>query len=406
MTAMMLPGVNRLFSHAPQRAQAADRLRAGGHTAALFAHREQIVWLTGFARPIELDLHHFAGAPPVLAFTADAGGPGHDAWTLIAADVFASDITCADGLRAFAAEPGCTVVAYPTYTVDAPIRSADHAADAVQRAAEGWRGRSVGFERDVLPARLAAAMRDGAGDAAFAAIDGLLSSARAVKTADEWGLLLHNFALADLGHAAAREYMAGHDWVREIDVFAAVQSVVSRAAGRRVPLGNDFVASTRPFNIGGWGLDRGLGPHDSIMIDLSTGDGGYWSDSCATYYADRTAEQLRMWDTVLNALAETIAIVRPGVRACDLDARARAVIEKAGYPPYPHHTGHGVGAGVHEWPRIVAYETAALTEGMCIMLEPGIYMPGLQAARAEVGVRVTADGAEVLNHHLDGWGIG
>jgi Xaa-Pro aminopeptidase len=77
----------------------------------------------------------------------------------------------------------------------------------------------------------------------------------------------------------------------------------------------------------------------------------------------------------------------------------RQFIAAAGYPVYPHHTGHGVGVTGHEAPRIVPYNNEVLAEGMVIMLEPGIYLPGETGVRLEDALLVTATGAEVLTRH-------
>ncbi|MCB0162029.1 MAG: M24 family metallopeptidase, partial [Caldilineaceae bacterium] len=64
----------------------------------------------------------------------------------------------------------------------------------------------------------------------------------------------------------------------------------------------------------------------------------------------------------------------------------------------PHHTGHGVGVSGHEEPRIVPYNDRVLAEGMVILLEPGIYLPGVTGVRQEDALLVTADGATLLTH--------
>ena len=106
-----------------------------------------------------------------------------------------------------------------------------------------------------------------------------------------------------------------------------------------------------------------------------------------------------MHRVVTQALELAISLVRPGARANEIDRRVRQFIAEAGYPVYPHHTGHGVGVSPHEQPRIVPYNDMAIEAGMVLMLEPGIYFPGEAAIRLEDALLVTPDGAEVLTHH-------
>ena len=164
-----------------------------------------------------------------------------------------------------------------------------------------------------------------------------------------------------------------------------------------MPLGNDCLVGRRQANISGWPLDLQIQPGDSLIVDLSTVLRGYWSDSCGTYYAGEPSErQVAMHRTVEGALAFAISLVRPGAIAHEIDRQVRQFIADAGYPVYPHHTGHGVGVTGHEAPRIVPYSEDVLQEGMVIMLEPGIYLPGETAVRLEHAVLVIASGAEVL----------
>ena len=219
-----------------------------------------------------------------------------------------------------------------------------------------------------------------------------------VKTDEELATLHANFAQTDLGHRVARK--AVRSGQREIDVWTEIHGAIERAAGHRVPLGNDCVVNTRQANIGGWPEATRLGPQDSMIIDLSTIDQGYWSDSCATYYAgDPTPEQRTAHQLVADALDYAVSLVRPGVKANTIDRKTRSFIVDAGYPDYPHHTGHGVGVSGHEEPRIVPYNEQVLEEGMVIMLEPGIYLPGKIGVRLEDALLVTADGAEILTKH-------
>ena len=229
-------------------------------------------------------------------------------------------------------------------------------------------------------------------------VDGWLTPLRAIKTDEELVKLRENFALTDVGHAAARRAVAAGQ--REIDVWVALESAIQQAAGQRVPVGNDCVVGYRQNNIGGWPGDLEIRAHDSVIVDLSTLRHGYWSDSCATYYAGEPAERQRaMHQTAANALEFAISLLKPGAVCGEIDRAVRRFIADAGYPVYPHHTGHSVGVTGHDEPRIVPYSDQVVEAGMVLMLEPGIYYPGEIGVRLEDAVLVTARGVEVLTHH-------
>ncbi len=219
-----------------------------------------------------------------------------------------------------------------------------------------------------------------------------------VKTGEEIAKLRENFALTDLGHATARQAVAAGQ--REIDIWTAIHNDIQQKAGQRVPLGNDCVVGHRQANMGGWPLNYEIKSNDSLIVDLSTLLHGYWSDSCATYYPQEpTPQQKVMHETVAEALEYAISLIRPGAVAKEIDRKVRQFMENSGYPVYPHHTGHGVGVSGHEAPRIVPYNDEVLEEGMVILLEPGIYLPGETGVRLEDAMLITSDGVEVLTHH-------
>lgn len=363
--------------HEEQRRMAQDELRARGVERALFASQASVTWLTGYAPAPQIGPDPFAGGPPLAWY---AGGE----WTLVVIDAQA------DAARA----SGCTVVTYLGYTVDQPLAGAENLRRALRSLLRGGAGR-IGVEVESLPLFLWEELPE---RAEVAPIDGALVRQRMVKTAEELAKLRENFALAGVGHAAARQAVA--PGLREIDVWTTLQAAIERAAGQRVPLGNDCVVGYREANIGGWPLELELRPGDSMIVDLSTRLQGYWSDSCATYYAGEPSErQIAMHRAAAEALELGISLVRPGAVAGEIDRRLRQHIADAGYPVYPHHTGHGVGVTGHEEPRIVPYSRVPLQEGMVIMLEPGIYLPGETAVRLEDAVLVTASGAELLTKH-------
>jgi Xaa-Pro dipeptidase len=366
-------------------------LKEKGVELALFANPFSIKWLTGFAPPVQVGPDPFAGGPPLIWYE---GG----SFTLFAVDHLA------EAAASFARQQNCRVVGYPGNTVDQPLAGAQRLAAALRQtvSAVGVQAEKVGYEATDVTALVFETMHAGMpGASDFLPIDGWLEPLRMVKTREELAKLRENFGLADLGQAVAREaVMAGE---REIDVWTAVQRAVERAAGCRVPMGNDCLVSHRQANVVGWPRDYTIWSHSSLIVDLSTVLHGYWSDSCGTYYAgDPTPQQVALHRTVLEALEYGISLVRPGAIAKEIDRQMRGFIDDAGYPVYPHHTGHGVGVANHEAPRIVPYNEQVLQEGMVIMLEPGIYIPGEMGVRLEDALLVTPDGAEVLTRHNKG----
>lgn len=370
--------------HQEQRQQTKDLLTAQGINRALFAAPNSVKWLTGFALPVQVGPNFFAGGPPLVWYEA-----GH--FTLLVVDSYAA-------LAAeFDQEPDGTLITYLGYTIEQPIAGAAHLATALrQLLAKSGSGGKVGLEeRDVtmLVSRIVQETLPGAVE--WVTIDGWLEPLRMIKTGEELAKLRENFGLTNLGQATARQAVqAGR---REIDIWTAVHTAIEQAAGQRVPLGNDCVVGHRQANIGGWPLDYEIRPDDALIVDLSTILHGYWSDSCGTYYAgEPTPQQVALHRTVTEALEFAISLIRPGAVAGEIDRKVRQFIADAGYPVYPHHTGHGVGVSGHEAPRLVPYSNEVLQEGMVIQLEPGIYLPGQTGIRLEDGMLITADGVELL----------
>ncbi len=372
--------------HQEQRQRAHAHFKAKGIDRALLANPYTIKWLTGFAPPVQVGFNFFAGGPPLVWYE-----DGH--FTLLVVDAYAADTA------AFDQQADGAVMTHLGYTIEQPLAGTDHLMAALRQAIGKTATGKIGIEERDVPAYFVAQVRQALpGSAEFVPVDGWLEPLRAIKTSEELSKLRENFALTDLGQATARRAVAAGK--REIDVWTETHSAIQQAAGRRVPLGNDCVVGYRENNIGGWPLDYEIRPHDSLIVDLSTIMYGYWSDGCATYYAgEPTPQQVGMHRTAQQALELGISLVRPGVVAREIDQKLRQFIADAGYPVYPHHTGHGIGVIGHESPRIVPYNQETLQEGMVIMLEPGIYLPGETSVRLEDAVLVTAAGAEVLTKH-------
>lgn len=149
-----------------------------------------------------------------------------------------------------------------------------------------------------------------------------------------------------------------------------------------------------------FGHDK-LRPGDFVLVDMGMAVDGYNSDMTRTVaYGEPSGLQKEIYQITLEANLAGIAAVKPGIRACDVDAAARGVIEKAGYgDKFIHRTGHGIGLEGHEYPNIGIGCEEILVPGMCFSVEPGIYLPGVTGVRIEDLVIVTENGCEVINHY-------
>lgn len=111
-------------------------------------------------------------------------------------------------------------------------------------------------------------------------------------------------------------------------------------------------------------------------------------------------EQARAFATMVDAQQAAIDALKPGVRACDVDRAARAVIERAGWGAFAiHRSGHGIAIGVHEHPHLRHDNPAPLPPGTVVTIEPGFYVPGLGGFRHSDTLVVTDDGAEFATEH-------
>lgn len=145
--------------------------------------------------------------------------------------------------------------------------------------------------------------------------------------------------------------------------------------------------------------DRTLEPGDVVCADISARIDGYWGDltRCGTVGAPSGWAQ-STWQTVREAQAAAIAAARVGVAARDVDAAQRRIVEaRPDLGRCLHGAGHAIGAEIHEPPFLVPRTTAPLEAGMCVTIEPGLYLGGVGGIRLEDQVLVTDDGPALVS---------
>lgn len=138
---------------------------------------------------------------------------------------------------------------------------------------------------------------------------------------------------------------------------------------------------------------------DSVIVDFVAVRDSYLGDMTRTFAVGQASDELRdAYAAVREARLAAIKAIRPGVACQEIDRIARSVIERGGLGKYfIHRLGHGIGIDVHEPPYLVRGNPLTLETGMCMTVEPGVYVPGRFGVRIEDVVTVTDDGCDVLS---------
>jgi len=109
--------------------------------------------------------------------------------------------------------------------------------------------------------------------------------------------------------------------------------------------------------------------------------------------------------TVVAAIEQSAAALRPGAMGWEVDAVARDLITSRGYPEYAHALGHHLGRAVHDgggtlgprWERYGETPFEKVREGNVYTLEPSLFLDGHGLVSLEEDVVVEANGARFLS---------
>lgn len=145
---------------------------------------------------------------------------------------------------------------------------------------------------------------------------------------------------------------------------------------------------------------RMLTPGDMIIADFVAVRRGYHGDMTRTFALGRPSEEAKVaYTAVRDAQRAAIDAIRPGVTCEAVDDVARSRLDAVGLGRFfSHRLGHGIGLDCHEPPFLVQGNAQVLQPGMCVTIEPGVYVPGTFGVRIEDVVAVTEDGCEVLSN--------
>ena len=226
----------------------------------------------------------------------------------------------------------------------------------------------------------------------------LIDDLRLVKDHDEIAAIEEACGIADRAFdyiipylkpgAIERDVMLTLEWFirKECGAEVAFDSIVASGARSALPHGR---ASEKTMELG-----------DFVTLDFGARLNGYNSDITRTVVlGPPTAEQKKLYQTVLDAQLLALEAIRPGAAGKDVDAVARDFIKAAGHGEhFGHGLGHALGRQVHDGQGFSVRSDITLAPGMVITVEPGIYIPDWGGVRIEDDIVVTEDGCRILTH--------
>ena len=255
----------------------------------------------------------------------------------------------------------------------------------------------------------------------------ILHEQRLRKSAEEIGLMRRAVAASAAAHHAAMTQTRPGMYEYEIE---ALLEFHFRRLGAEGPAYPSIVAAGANATILHYTLNNQRMQEGALLlIDAAAEYGCYCSDVTRTFPVGARFSPLQrdIYNLVLTAQKQAIAMVCPGVRFDDVHQRAteilvdglrefgllngqtREIIEKGEHRRfYMHRTSHWLGMDVHDVGKYKLDEVSRTLEpGMVLTVEPGIYIAedaeGVDDCYRGIGVRieddvlVTAEGHEVLS---------
>jgi Xaa-Pro dipeptidase len=137
------------------------------------------------------------------------------------------------------------------------------------------------------------------------------------------------------------------------------------------------------------------GPNVSLVNGVFN---GYGSEIERTFFLGHVPAAAKdPFAVMMSARELAFELCRPGTPMGDVDRAVNAAVRAHGYgDALLHRTGHGMGVTGHEAPFLAEGEHRVLEPGMCLTIEPGIYLPHIGGFRHSDTVLITERGNVAL----------
>lgn len=270
-------------------------------------------------------------------------------------------------------------------------------ADVLRRY--GLQGRKIGLELGCwnLAPNDVSALQAQLPDMKIADATRLVASVAAVKSELELKTVRDAIAMTDVAVRAFHNLL--REGISEAEMSALLDAEVKKAGGELRPA-RTLVFGERTKLAHGSPMPYAISKNQPAMIELGAWKHGYAVGlvRCAVLGRHPAAEFLHALS--MEALEATIAAIRPGVTAGEVDAAGREVIVRSGHPQVLRHRV-GYQTGIHWTER----GNLSLEPGATDILEPGmtLHMPFILSGESghlfgtSEHVLVTESSAEILS---------
>lgn len=253
----------------------------------------------------------------------------------------------------------------------------------------------IGFEGEHVNYNTYSKIKD---DFEVVPLTGEVEKIRLIKTEEEVDLIQKACEIADQSYEYILTYVK--EGMTEMEVKNELEAYMTKL-GASGPSFDTIVASGHRGALPhGVASDKVIESGDMVTLDFGAYYKGYASDITRTFGVGSVSPEMEeIYNVVLEAQLKSLEEIKAGMTGSEADAVARDVIKSYGYGEnFGHSLGHGFGLEVHELPGLAQKSTMTLEPGMCVTVEPGIYVDGLGGVRIEDDTIVTETGLKKLTH--------
>ena len=267
----------------------------------------------------------------------------------------------------------------------------------------------VGIEMDNLPLERFAKLQAAMPQVEFVDISGECMRLRMIKSAEEIEFIKNGANVCDIGGFALRD--AVKEGVPEHEVALASTQAMIREIARRYP--DSELMDTWTWFQSGINTDGAHNPvttrkvqkGDILSLNCFSMISGYYTALERTMFLDHVDDaSLKLWEVNVKVHEAGLALVKPGVRCCDIAHELNKIYEEHDLLQYrTFGYGHSFGVLSHYYGREAGLELredidTVLEPGMVISIEPMIMlpegMPGAGGYREHDILVVGEEGAE------------